>query len=115
MTRRLFLLLILLSTAVMAESGKEIVYLLNYVKETSCTYIRNGTEHNGVEASAHIEKKYDYFREKIATAEDFIRLCATQSTMSGRKYRVRCPGGTEMESGKWLLEALRRYRSGKLP
>ena len=109
-------ILLLISLSVMpavADTASEISHLLNYVKKTECTYIRNGSEHNGMDAAAHIQNKYDYFNNKgqIKTAEDFIRLSATKSTMSGRKYMIACPGEEKVESGKWLLSELKRFRA----
>jgi len=111
--KKLLLLMTLLVLPALANTASEIAHLMNYVKKTECTYIRNGTEHSGVDAAAHIQKKYDYFNDKgqIKTAEDFIRLSATKSTMSGKKYMIACPGEAKVESGKWLLAELKRFRT----
>ena len=113
--KKILSLILLLAMPALADTANEISHLLNYVKKTECIYIRNGTEHNGVDAAAHIQKKYDYFNNKgkIKTAEDFIRLSATESTMSGRKYTIFCPGQPKIESGEWLLAELKRYRRKK--
>ena len=89
---------------------KEILYLLNTVKTTECLYERNGDRHTGPEAVKHIQKKYNYFKNDIHSAEDFIRLSATKSTMSGKKYHIICEGEPPYESGKWLLQQLQKYR-----
>ena len=103
----------LISTASFAEASYkiEIDHLLNYVKNTKCLYERNGDQHSGVDAHKHISKKYEYFKDDIHSAEDLIRLSATQSTVSGRKYHIICPDKKRVESGKWLLKELNRYRS----
>ncbi len=103
-------LLLLNSEAAESNYKAEISHLLNYVKTTQCVYIRNGSEHNGQEAAKHIKSKYDYFESDISSAEDFIRLSATKSTISGTKYYIKCPGSPKIESGQWLLEELGRYR-----
>jgi len=115
MLKKLLLLISLLVLPALADTASEITHLMNYVKKTECSYIRNGTEHNGVDAAAHIKKKYDYYNDKgkIKSAEDFIRLSATRSTMSGSKYMISCPGEAKVESGKWLLKELKRYRGEK--
>jgi len=99
----------------LADTASEIAHLMDYVKKTECTYIRNGTEHNGVDAAEHIKKKYDYYNDKgqIHSAEDFIRLSASKSMISGSKYMISCPGEAKVESGKWLLKELKRYRAKK--
>ena len=95
---------------VQADQKTEIAHLLEYVKTTSCKYIRNGTFHSGREAADHIKGKYDYYKNDIASAEDFIRLSATQSTMFRNKYYIKCFGSPKMESSIWLLQELKKYR-----
>jgi len=113
MRLRLMLLLLLLLTLSLSAQDKtlnEINHLLNYVKSTECIYIRNGDSYKGPKAESHIQRKYDYYKDDISSAEDFIRLSATKSTMSGSKYHIKCPDQPEVESGRWLLDELARYR-----
>jgi len=113
MFKKFFLLSFLLfysSVAAQADYKTEIAHLLEYVKTTECKYIRNGTYHDGVKAATHIKSKYDYFKNDIASAEDFIRLSATKSTMFGNKYYIKCSGSPKIESRVWLLQELERYR-----
>lgn len=98
------------SVTTQANTKSEIDHLLNYVQTTQCTYLRNGDAHTGKEAAAHIQKKYDYFKEDIGSAEDFIRLSASKSTMTGSKYYIQCPGAPRIESSKWLTKELYHYR-----
>ena len=55
-------------------------------------------------------KKYNYFKKDIKSAEDFITLCATQSTMSNQPYLIKCPGNKIVEASGWLLLELNRFR-----
>jgi undecaprenyl-diphosphatase len=48
----------------------------------------------------------------VHSAEDFIRLAGTESSMSGKAYSVACPGKPEIPSKDWLQEELRRIREG---
>ena len=105
------LLLLLSSSSIFADTAKEISHLLNFVENTECIYNRNGTTHNGSEAREHIQKKYDYYKDKIKTAEDFIDYSATKSMISGRKYTVSCTGKDEQYSRDWLNHELNLYRS----
>ena len=111
MLKKLLLLISLLAVSALADTTAEINHLLNYVKTTECTYIRNGTEHSGIAAAAHIQKKYEYFKDDIKSSEDFIRLSATKSTMTGSKYYIQCPNCSKEESRKWLLAELKKYRA----
>jgi len=103
-------LLFYYSIAVQADYKSEITHLLEYVKTTECKYMRNGDSHNGLEAVTHITNKYNYYKKDISSAEAFIRLSATKSTVSGSKYYIKCPGSPKVESGQWLLKELNRYR-----
>ena len=103
-------LLFTLSVSAQDKMHNEIEHLLNYVKTTNCVYIRNGDQHDGPDAMNHIQSKYDYFEDDIHSAEDFIRLSATKSTMSGNKYHIKCPNQPEVESAQWMLDELARYR-----
>jgi len=107
----LFSFLILFSSEAAEVNYKvEIAHLLVYVKNTSCKYIRNGEAHDGVAAAQHIKKKYDYYKDDIHTAEEFIRFSATKSTVSDSKYFIECSGSAKVESAQWLLAELDRYR-----
>lgn len=88
----------------------EVAHLLEFVRTTACTIDRNGNLHDGPAAHAHIVKKYDYFRARIKTTEDFIDYSAARSTVSNRPYTVLCPGQARMETGEWLRRELERYR-----
>ena len=88
-----------------------IAFLLQYVAESDLRFIRNGEEHDPEEAAEHMEAKYKHFRKKIRTPEDFIRLAATKSLLSGEAYRVRTPEGQEMETAVWLTQVLADFRT----
>ena len=104
--------LLLLSTGIIADDTKaEIAHLLDFVSSTDCKYIRNGTQHTGAEAKDHISKKYDYYKDKIKTTEDFIRYSATRSELSKKRYKVSCPNQKIQYSNDWLLNELKRYRA----
>ncbi|MEJ2181474.1 MAG: DUF5329 domain-containing protein [Gammaproteobacteria bacterium] len=92
-----------------ANKEAEIQHLLSYVENSQCLFIRNGSKHKGPDAKAHIVKKYNYFKSRIDSAEDFIEYSATKSTMSGKKYKVRCDG-KEYLTAQWLNDELKNYR-----
>jgi len=98
---------------VIADTQQEIDHLLDFVARTDCQYDRNGTIHNGQEARDHINMKYEYYQKKVKTSEDFIKYSATKSKLSGRKYKIRCPGQSAMDSSVWLLNELQTYRAGQ--
>ena len=95
------------------DLNETIGHLLDYVANSDCAFIRNGSSYNSKEAAAHIKVKYDYFQKEIKTAEDFIRLAASKSEFSGRPYLVRTKDGTEMKSADWLGGVLNDYRQSQ--
>lgn len=102
-----------LTTAAHANPGPaqqaEIDHLLAFVGTSQCTFIRNGTDYPATEAREHLTSKFNYAKGKIATAEEFIRYLATESSMSGEPYRVKCDGKV-IPAGAWLADELRRFR-----
>ena len=91
----------------------EVQHLLNYLKNSGCQMERNGSKHDAQEAVAHIKKKYEYYKDDIKTTEDFIERSASRSSLSGRAYKVHCPGEEARPTGDWLKEELDRYRKEK--
>lgn len=92
-----------------APANDEIDHLLHYVAVSSCTFVRNGTEYPADKASEHLASKYHFVGARIASAEDFIKYLATQSSITGEPYHVKC-GKTDALSGAWLTAELHRYR-----
>jgi hypothetical protein len=91
-----------------------IQYLLDFVKNSDCTLIRNGKNHTAQEAVAHIKRKYNHFKDEIKTPEDFIRLTASKSLISRKPYMVKTSDGRILRSQDWLLNALKDYRLEKM-
>jgi hypothetical protein len=95
-----------------AESLDESInYLLNYVAKSDATFIRNGQIHTPQEAVDHIKAKYEHFKNEIKPPEDFIRLSASKSLLTGQPYLVRTRDGKEMQLDTWLTAALKNHRS----
>ena len=88
----------------------EVAHLLQFVKNSPCKVNRNGSFHQGEDAAAHIMKKYDYFKKKIKTTEQFIEYSASKSTMSKKYYTVLCDGQKPIRTRDWLLQELATYR-----
>lgn len=92
------------------DLDRTIAYLLQHVARSNLIFIRNGVMHTPKDAEAHMRRKYDYFKGDIRTPEDFIRLCASKSTMTGRPYQVKLPDGRLLRTDQWLHAALSQYR-----
>jgi len=90
----------------------EINYLLEFIEQSGCDFYRNGTWYDAQQAQAHLRAKYNALaaRNEIKTAEDFIEKAASESSLSGRPYQIRCGGSAAIPTGQWLSAALAQYR-----
>jgi hypothetical protein len=116
---QIFLLLIailLSSTSYAADSKdtmeKEIQHLFDYLKNSDCEFNRNGKWYNTEEAVKHINKKYQYLIKKglINSTEQFIDQAASESSMSGKSYMVKCGESEPIKSSVWFKRELTRFR-----
>lgn len=101
--------LLFLGSSVIAAENEEIEFLLSYVANSDCIFLRNGDAHEAKGASDHLEMKYNHVRSRINTAEDFINRIASKSSFSGKLYEVSC-AGEQMPTKQWLEEALASHR-----
>jgi hypothetical protein len=69
-------------------------------------FIRNGKAYDAKAAVNHLRFKLRYAGSSVRTAEDFIRYCATQSSMSGEPYQIRFPDGHSVTSAVFLRQKL---------
>ena len=114
--KKIVIVLVLSFFAMSAVAGdeqmlSEIDHLIKYIQTSSCKFIRNGKAHIPGDAIQHILKKYDHFKSKIQTTEEFIDFCATQSMISNQPYKISCPGQELVESKYWLRKELNRFRN----
>jgi hypothetical protein len=93
-----------------ASTQNEIAHLLNFIASTDCVFERNSSLYKHREAVDHIHKKYQYFAGKIKSAEDFINLSATKSSISGKYYKIHCNNQSPINSQAWLLTELKAQR-----
>lgn len=91
----------------------EVNFLLGYLEGSRCEFYRNGTWHDSKAAQAHLRGKYRYLvaSNLVNTTEQFIERAATESSLSGRPYEVRCNGGATVTSSQWLRDELARFRT----
>jgi uncharacterized short protein YbdD (DUF466 family) len=75
-------------------------------------FIRNGSEHSAKDAADHLRMKLQRTGGRVKTADDFIRLCASQSYMSGEPYKIRFRDGSVMNAGDFFRDRLRQYKNG---
>lgn len=72
-------------------------------------FIRNGSEYEGKAAADHLRMKLKMAGREIKTADDFIRLCASKSYISGTPYLIRFSDGKTIEAEVYFREKLKEY------
>jgi Family of unknown function (DUF5329) len=75
-------------------------------KSTDHRFIRNGVDYDAGTAARFLRAKWGYARDRIRTAEDFVREIGTRSSTTGSRYRVRCPDGREEDGAAFLVRQL---------
>jgi len=98
-------------------TSHEIDHLFAALQGSGCEFSRNGSWYDAQKATEHLHRKYDYLLRKglVTTAESFIERAATESSLSGKPYLVRCGGAQPVPSKSWFndkLEDLRARSSG---
>lgn len=87
-----------------SAGAAEIEQLLARLGASGCRFQRNGSWYTAKEARAHLENKYRHLLDKqlVGSAEDFVFLGATKSSVSGKPYLVQCRGQESMPSATWM-------------
>jgi Family of unknown function (DUF5329) len=87
-----------------------IEYLLGVVASLhDAQFIRNGTSYDSAAAVKHLRLKLRAVGSRVRTAEDFIRYCASVSSVSGRPYEIRFSNGREVPSADFLRQKLMEF------
>jgi hypothetical protein len=108
----LFLLGSLLSQAadLSPVQSARIEYLISTIESLpSAQFIRNGASYSAKAAADHLRLKLRNAGSRVRSAEDFIRYCASQSSISGLPYRIRFSDGQVISSGDYLRQMLADY------
>ena len=109
-----FVILALFSGAVSAQDNvekKKIEFLISSVENLKgAKFIRNGSEYDGKKAAEHLRMKLQNALV-VQTADDFIRLCASKSSITGKPYMIRLSDGKTIKSEEYFREKLKKYNS----
>jgi uncharacterized short protein YbdD (DUF466 family) len=93
------------------DEAAKIQYLIKSVEELQgVKFIRNGSEYDAGQAADHLRFKLKQAGPRVKTAEDFIRLCASRSYVSGEAYKMRFPDGTTITAETFFRNKLKEYR-----
>ncbi|MFN4082516.1 MAG: DUF5329 family protein [Bacteroidia bacterium] len=73
---------------------KKIEYLIDFIRKSNLTFIRNEQEFSGIAAAEHLEMKLSKAGSRIQTANDFIDRIASQSILTKKPYQVKLKNGS---------------------
>jgi hypothetical protein len=102
------------ATPAMTEKAKIEALIAAVEALPDAKFIRNGSEHDAAAAADHLRLKWRNAGKRVATAEDFIRYCATESSLTGRRYRIRFADGREVDSAEFFNAALARIETASV-
>lgn len=90
----------------------EILALLTRLESSGGRFNRNARWYRGADAAHFLSQKLALMDQHgdVASAERLIKLAASQRTMSGLPYRVRCGTAPPIESRPWLQSELTSLR-----
>jgi hypothetical protein len=111
---RAVICLLILSIGVLAHAAdsmsvesRKIEYLIASIETLQgAQFIRNGTAYDAKHAADHLRLKLRNAGSRVVTAEDFIRLCASVSSLSGIPYQIRFADGRVVSSEAYLRQKL---------
>ena len=76
-------------------------------RQKDLVFIRNGSEHTAEAAVKHLKLKRRRAENRITTAEQFIDMLASSSSLSQKPYMIQRPGQTPKPAGQYLHNLLR--------
>jgi len=76
-------------------------------------FIRNERAYDAKAAADHLRLKLKTAGSRVKTADDFIRLCGSRSSLSGEKYRIRFADGTTVDSEVFFRNRLKTLPADK--
>jgi len=89
---------------------RKIDYLIASIENLhDAQFIRNDVAYEAKAAAEHLRLKRRLAGSKVATAEDFIRLCGSASSMSGTAYQIRFFDGRVVTSEAFLRQRLAEF------
>lgn len=90
--------------------ARKIDYLIASIEMLQgAQFIRNGTAYEAKTAADHLRLKLRMAGSRVATADDFIRLCASVSSVSGTPYHIRFADGRVVSSEAYLRQKLAEF------
>lgn len=92
--------------------NRKIDYLIASIETLEgAEFIRNGKAYNARAAADHLRLKRRKAKSRVRTAEDFIKYCASASSMSGEPYQIRFADGSVMLTADYLRKRLAEFEA----
>jgi hypothetical protein len=99
-----------------AQESVKIQYLISSIKDLKgAKFIRNGEEYDTDAATDHLRLKLRSAGKHVKTADDFIRLCGSKSSVSGKPYQIRFSDGTTLETEVFFRKRLKALNNKAAP
>src|SRR5215831_16816927 len=89
-----------------AEKAKIEQLIASITSLPNAQFIRNGTAYDAPAAGDHLRLKLKNAGSRIKTADEFIRFCASTSSVSGEPYKIRFADGREVTAEQFLRQKL---------
>ena len=89
-----------------AEQQRIEAIIASVEKAAELKFVRLGSVYDSATAARFLRAKWQFNRDTVTSADDFIRKIGTRSGTSGPSYRVRRPDGSEEDSEQFLYRLL---------
>ena len=90
--------------------NQKIDYLISAIERLNdAKFVRNGTGYDAKAAADHLRRKLKYAGSRVKSADDFIRYCASTSSVSGKPYEIRFADGRVETSEAFLRQKLAEF------
>lgn len=100
------------ATDIEATEAQKIAYLIGSIETLkNAEFVRNGTSYDAKAAADHLRLKLRVAGSHVRSADDFIRYCASASSVSGKPYLIRFADGREVTAEIFLRQKLKEYES----
>jgi hypothetical protein len=94
--------------------AQKIEYLIAAIEKLpTAQFIRNGTAYDAKSAANHLRLKLQLAGSRVVTADDFIRLCASVSAVSGLPYQIRFADGRTVTAEAFLRQQLFEFERSR--
>jgi hypothetical protein len=93
------------------ESAK-IQYLISSIETLKgAKFLRNGVEYDTKAATEHLQLKLRMAGDHVKTADDFIRLCASKSSVTGKPYQIKFSNSTTQDTEVFFRNKLKKFNA----